>query len=93
MGVKVRFLEAGPEPAEGRPPGVLVPTRALRERDGTSFLFIAADGVAQRRDVEVAGASGNEARIAAGVSAGERVIVDPSPEIVDGVAVQARQGK
>jgi hypothetical protein len=43
--------------------------------------------------VEVAGASGNEARIAAGVSAGERVIVDPSPEIVDGVAVQARQGE
>ena len=93
MGVKVRFLEPGPEPAEDRPPGVLVPARALRERDGTSFLFIAADGVAQRRDVEVAGVSGNEARIAAGVSAGERIIVDPSPEIVDGAAVQARQAE
>ena len=93
MGVKVRFLEAGSEPAEDRAPGVLVPARALRERDGTSFLFVAADGVAQRRDVTVAGVNGNQARIAAGVSAGERVIVDPSPDIDDGVAVQATQGE
>lgn len=91
MGVKVRFLEAEADGAEPRRQGVLVPAGALRNVDGASEVFVVAEGVAQRREVEIAERSGNQARIAVGLVAGERVIVNPPAELADGTAVEARQ--
>jgi RND family efflux transporter MFP subunit len=90
MGVKVRFLEAEAAADRPRQQGVLVPAGAVRSSNGVSHLFVVVEGVAQRREVEIAERNGNQARIAAGLSAGERVILNPPAELADGMAVQAR---
>ena len=67
-----------------------VPSSALfRLRDGWAA-FVAEDGVARLRPVEIAEASGDEASVLSGVSEGQRVVLHPSDRLADGVRVEAR---
>ena len=82
MGVKVSFIEAAP--AAQTTSAVEVPKSALR-RDGESdIVFVVNDGRAERRAVKVAATEGDRARLSAGVSDGESVIVEGPAELKDG---------
>ena len=81
MGVKVAFLDAKASAANANAPerkGVLVPGAAVFGSGDGRHVWVVADGVAQRRGVEVAGREGANARIVDGLAAGERVVAEAS---------------
>jgi len=91
MGVKVSFLRD--EPAGGRAaPAVsmLVPKNAVRSADGKSIVFVLKDDRVERRAVSVGLESGQHVEVLAGVSAGERVVVDGPPTLKDGDKVKVQ---
>lgn len=84
MGVKVSFeAEASEEEGASARAMVSVPAGAVVTRDGMDVVFLAIDGRADRRAVTVAERRGAAARITAGLSGGERVVVDPPDELTD----------
>jgi RND family efflux transporter MFP subunit len=85
MSVKVSFHDTG----EGAPEHfVVVPRNSIHNVDGRDIVFVVQNGRAERRAVTVAAAQESEVTLAAGVSAGERVIVDSPAGLLDGVGVK-----
>lgn len=92
MGVRVSFLdteEAGSQPTADAtpPPGVLVPSEAIVERDGRSLVFVVHDGRASSTQVQVGERRGGNTRIASGLAIGERVVLAPPDSLADGTPV------
>ena len=91
MGVKVSFLNERPATqAEASRPRLLVPTKAVRSSDGKSIVFVLREDRVERRAVTVGTASGDQTEIVAGVSAGERVVVDGPQTLKDGDKVKVK---
>ena len=77
MGAKVAFLdrhEPVPRPAAAEPV-VWVPRAALREENGSRYVWVVADGSVQRRDVQIGTRQGDRLRVLDGLVANERVVV------------------
>jgi len=70
---------------------VIVPKSSVRNQDGKDVVFVVQDSRAERRAVTVASAQDDDARLSAGVSAGERVVVDSPTGLADGAAVKEQQ--
>jgi RND family efflux transporter MFP subunit len=92
MGIKVAFREeneiAGDTDAHRV---VTIPRAAIRNEGGRDVVFVVRDDRAERRAITVAGSpSGEPAEVAAGLSPGEQVILDPPPQLADGGAVKTR---
>jgi len=68
-----------------------VPLTALFRNGGDWTVFVAADGKAARRKVQVGHRTGLEAEIVGGLKEGERIVLHPSDRIDDGVRVSARE--
>ena len=93
MGVKVAFHEA--EVVEERSDevryGVLIPVEAL-QKDGTrNIVFVAGNGVAERRAVSAAEFNSGTILVESGLKQGERVVINPPPELVDGSEIVERE--
>lgn len=87
MGVRVVFGEDG-APAADEDPAVRVPQRALLGATGAWAVLLVRDGRVERRAIELAGEpSGGSAVVAAGLSGGETVVLDPDPGLADGSPV------
>jgi RND family efflux transporter MFP subunit len=93
MGVRVAFLEAGAGTTPEQVSGITVPSSAVATRDGETVVFVVEAGRVQRRPVSIAGVTGAQTRIAAGLAAGERVVVDPPEDLGDGVEVDVGAGQ
>jgi RND family efflux transporter MFP subunit len=92
MGVKVAFREtAGAPVAAALARSVIVPKSALQNQDGRDVLFAVENGCAKRRDVTVSEAQGDDAVLSAGVSAGEKVIIEVPAGLKDGTAVKEKK--
>jgi HlyD family secretion protein len=87
MSVKVAFRDRGGAAATLT---VTVPKTAVQSRDGRDVVFIVQNGRAERRAVTVSDAQGDAAVLSAGLSAGEKVIVNPPADLKDGAAVQEK---
>jgi RND family efflux transporter MFP subunit len=89
MGVKVTFLrdeETANLPASR--PVALVPKTAIKAEGSQSYAFVVSgEGVVDRRAVRVGGADGDRVEVIAGLTAGERVVVSPPPELASGAKV------
>ncbi|MGA2543298.1 MAG: efflux RND transporter periplasmic adaptor subunit [Verrucomicrobiota bacterium] len=90
MAVKVAFRETAAAP-EAVTRAVIVPKSALQNLDGQDVIFAVEKGRAQRRAVTVSEAQGDNAVLSAGVSAGEKVIVEAPPGLKDGAAVKEKK--
>ena len=92
MGVNVAFLEAGP-PAEETiaeaAPRLWIPAEALRNDGGSQVVFVARGDVVERRAVATGLEDGADVEVLAGVSAGERVVVEGPVELADGDRVMS----
>lgn len=88
MGVKVAFQSAA---SAGEPATVSrslsIPKAALRQRDGRDIVWVVRDGRLERRAVMLGAARGEEVDIAAGVSGGDRLVVEGPAELADGMKV------
>jgi RND family efflux transporter MFP subunit len=92
MAVKVAFHEtAGAPAAAALARLVIVPKSALQNQDGKDVIFAVENGRAERRAVTVSEAQGDDAVLSAGVSAGEKVIVDLPAGLKDGAAVKEKK--
>jgi len=91
MGVKVSFLNERPAAeAEGAKPKLLVPSKAVRSADGKSIVFVLQNDRVERRAVSVGTAAGDQTELLAGVSAGERVVVEGPQTLKDGDKVKVQ---
>jgi RND family efflux transporter MFP subunit len=87
MGVKVSFLAEESAPAAGGGGGAsvaLVPDAAVRTEGETSVAFVLKGETVERRAIKVGGRRGDEVEVVAGLSAGERVVIDGPPDLDDG---------
>jgi RND family efflux transporter MFP subunit len=91
MGVKVAFQEVDQDDAGTvARTGLLVPETALRKQDGKTYVFVIDNGFAERRAVSLGDVRGGDAMVVAGLTAGERVVVEGPPELADGDAVEEK---
>ena len=92
MGVNVAFLEAGPPPDEAvadTAPRLWIPSEALRSDGGTQVVFVTRGDAVERRAVTTGLEDGGDVEVLAGVTVGERVVVEGPPELADGDRVVA----
>jgi HlyD family secretion protein len=92
MGVKVAFQSAGLEKAgAATPPSIVViPKAAVQNSGDRDVVWVARDGRIERRAVTVAQTRGDESTIAAGLTGGEKVVVNPPPGLADGTKVSEK---
>jgi HlyD family secretion protein len=87
MGVKVAFLSDPASPDSPARPDFTIPAEALQKADGKDIVWTVRDGKAERRAVTVSQMSPTEILLAAGVAAGEKVILNPPTTLTDGAEV------
>jgi multidrug efflux pump subunit AcrA (membrane-fusion protein) len=68
--------------------GIVVPHGALVTGPHGTSVFVVADGVAHRRDVEVVMETDQQALVASGVMAGEAVVVGGNAGLAEGTHVR-----
>ena len=88
MSVKVAFRGTVTAAGAAVQPGVLVPKAAVQQRDGHDVVLVVQSGRVERRAVTVGDSTATESRLQAGVTAGERVVVDAPKELTDGATVK-----
>jgi multidrug efflux pump subunit AcrA (membrane-fusion protein) len=72
--------------------GVAVPKEAVSQRDGGDVVFVVKDGRVERRAVRVAAGADARARVLDGLEPGERVVIDPPPDLADGAEIAIATG-
>lgn len=87
MSVKVAFQSSGSVAAPVRG-GITIPKAAVRQRDGRDTVWVVREERVERRAITVADALGNEVSVAAGLSGGERIVIEGADKLVDGVRVK-----
>jgi RND family efflux transporter MFP subunit len=94
MGVQVQFIESA-APADAGAPAVArprLPSSAVVERDGRSVVFVVGgDGAVERRAVAVAAARAGLSEVQAGLSGGERVVLNPPDGLQDGDRIRIQE--
>ena len=91
MGIKVAFLadeaSAGAQAARV----VRIPRATVRGSQGEEFVFVVSrEKTLERRAIKVAPGGGDPVDVLAGLSAGERVVVEGPAELAAGVAIAER---
>jgi hypothetical protein len=93
MGVKVTFLrEADGHATDAARPLLLVPKAAVTSEGGASYAYVVREQTVERRAIQTAGADGDRVEVAAGLAAGERVVLSPPPGLRDGHPIVVRSG-
>lgn len=87
MGVKVAFQSAEPADSAVAREILSVPREAVLKSAGQDVAWVVRDGKAERRAVSVAGSSGNETSVTAGLALGETVVLNAPATLTDGAAV------
>jgi len=87
MSVKVAFRESGGG-TNAASRATIVPKAAIQKLDGRDVVLVVLNGRAERRAIAVSSAQDKEVMLSAGVTAGEKVIVNPSAEVIDGARVK-----
>jgi HlyD family secretion protein len=92
MGVKVTFLRAADDGAEGEPSRnvALVPQGAISTEGEQTYVFVLQGEVVDRRAVTVGGTDGDRREVLAGVQSGERVVVSPPAGLTSGAHVTVK---
>jgi RND family efflux transporter MFP subunit len=85
MGVKVAFQTTGESPAASR--SITIPKSSVRKQDGRDVVWVIREGRVERRAVTVGPARGDEVAIAAGLSGGDRVVVEGPANLAEGTRV------
>ena len=83
MGVNVAFLDAGPRPDD--PVARLwIPSEALRSDGESALVFVVRGDTVERRAVATGIEDGSDVEVLAGLSVGERVVIEGPAELADG---------
>lgn len=94
MGVKVSFLETAPKTndKEKRTPAVaLVPQKAVRQENGSAYVFVVKGDILERRAVKTGEQRGSDVEILAGIPPDVQVVVGGPEPLHDGQSVQIQK--
>lgn len=86
MGVKVAFLRPD-GPAMPARPVALVPRTAIRTEADQDVVFLLRGSTVERRAIATGGADGDRIEVTAGLQPGDRVVISPPADLVDGTEV------
>ena len=86
MSVKAAFLGADHERTSSRT--LILPRAGVFRRDGQDLVWLVRGGRVEQRAVTIGEPRGDEVAIFAGVSPGDRVVVEAPPELAEGVSVK-----
>jgi len=89
MGVKVSFL-AGEQAAGREAARALIPRAAARTGDGQAVVFLARDGVVERRAVKLGLEIGADVEVTAGLAPGDKVVVEGPAGLRDGQRIKVK---
>jgi hypothetical protein len=90
MNTTVKFLaDETPKTTSTEPKGVFVPATAVHEQEGKKVVFIAFDGKAVRRPVEVL-SQRSGGFLVRGLVGGENVITTAPPSLKDGDKIKIK---
>ena len=70
---------------------LMIPEQALTPEAERQYVFVVSDGKAERREVRIGGRSPGSVEVLAGLTAGERVIVEGTQKVRDGAPVRATE--
>jgi membrane fusion protein (multidrug efflux system) len=70
---------------------LVIPEEALTPEAERQYVFVVADGKAERREVRIGGRRPGSVEIVAGLHSGEQVVVEGTQKVRDGSAVQAAE--
>ncbi|HLH56430.1 MAG TPA: efflux RND transporter periplasmic adaptor subunit [Verrucomicrobiae bacterium] len=90
MSVKVGFREAAGAATPGRN-SVIVPKSAVHQQDGHDVVMVVQNDHAERRAVTVSTSTAEESTITAGVSSGEKVILEWPAGLTEGVKINEQK--
>jgi len=85
MSAKVAFRASGEVKTTERK--ITVPKSAVGQRDGRDIVWLVQNGRVERRSVTLGGTQGDDVTIAAGLTGGERVVLDAPTSLADGARV------
>ena len=91
MSVKVAFRDPGTAPAGQASRTVIIPKSAVLSQDGRDVVFVFQHKRAERRAVTVAVTRDGDAELSAGVTAGEKIVLDPPVGLADGAVIEERK--
>jgi len=89
MNANVKFLADENKHASSQPPGVFVPTPAIRDRDGKKFVFLAFEGKAIAREVKILSQRSGGVLVQ-GLNGGEDVITSGPSDLKDGEKIKIK---
>jgi membrane fusion protein (multidrug efflux system) len=73
---------------EKRAPVVLISEQALVPEEGRQYVYVVADGRAQKREITIGRRSPGKVEVVTGLKAGETVVVEGTQKVRDGGAVR-----
>jgi HlyD family secretion protein len=89
MAARVSFLTSSIDPATlDVPPKLVVPTGAIVQRAGADVVFVLDDGSVRMTTVKLGPPFAGGRELQTPLPAGTRVVLDPSPDLVDGKQVK-----
>jgi len=86
MSAKVAFQSAEVAPAAATN-DLFIPKAAVQQNGGQAVVWVANSGHAERRAITVGATRGGDIAIAAGLHAGEKIIIDGGGALADGAAI------
>jgi len=89
MGVKVAFL-AAQAPGEAPAAEAVIPRAAVRQDSGTPVVWLVRNGRVERRAVTLGAQRADEVEVLAGVTVGDRLVVEGPAGLRDGQQVRVR---
>lgn len=90
MAVKVAFRATDNGQAAPVSGSVVVPKVAIQNREGRDVVWIVSGSRVERRAITIAQTTGDESTIAAGLSGGEKVVVNPPATLADGAKISEK---
>lgn len=91
MGVKVAFRSTDDGAAKPAGGAIVVPKAAVHSFQNRDRVWVVdGSGRVERRAVTVAQTSGDETTVSAGLANGERVVVNPPPDLTEGMKISAK---
>jgi HlyD family secretion protein len=89
MNATVKFLADEQKPTSTQPAGVFVPASAMHDRDGKKVVFLAFDGKARVREVQVL-SQRTDGFLVSGLVGGESVITKGPQDLKDGDTIKIK---
>jgi membrane fusion protein (multidrug efflux system) len=85
MFLTVRLVESSTD-------AIVVPEQALLPEEGKQFVYVVADGKAQRREIQIGRRRPGEVEVLSGLAVNERIVSEGADKLRPGAQVQAASG-